>query len=74
MDSFRDLIVWQKGMLIVEAAYRWTRTFPREELYGLSDQMRRAAISVPSNIAEGYGRQSTPDYIRFLLIARGSLL
>jgi len=73
MDSFRDLIVWQKGMLLVEETYRWTRTFPREELYGLSDQMRRAAVSVPSNIAEGYGRQSTQDYIRFLLIARGSL-
>jgi len=71
--TFRDLIVWQKSMTMVTDIYRATGAFPREELFGLTSQMRRCAVSIPSNIAEGYGRQSTGDYIRFLQIALGSL-
>ena len=66
-------MVWQKGMDLVEAIYRLTKNLPREETYVLSDQMRRAAISVPSNVAEGYARQATRDYARFLAISRGSV-
>lgn len=73
MKSFRDLLVWQKGIVLVTEIYAFSRNFPKSETCGLTDQMRRAAVSVPANIAEGYGRQSTQDYIRFLLIARGSL-
>ena len=71
--SFRDLLVWQKGILLVKEIYRATGEFPREEVYGLTSQLRRAAVSIPSNIAEGYGRRATVDYIRFLKIASGSL-
>lgn len=73
MKSFRDLLVWQKAMVLVEAVYSAAKEFPKHEMYALGDQVRRAAVSVPANIAEGYGMQSTQDYIRFLLIARGSL-
>jgi len=73
IKSFRDLIVWQKAMSLVKEVYVVTRTFPKEEIFGLTHQLRRSVVSVPSNIAEGNGRGSTPDYIRFLLIARGSL-
>ncbi|CAN5891145.1 four helix bundle protein [soil metagenome] len=73
MESFRELVVWQKAMALVEQVYQVKKAFPREELYSLTNQIRRASVSVPSNIAEGYGRQSTQDYIRFLLIARDSL-
>lgn len=73
MKSYRELLVWQKGMALVDEVYRWTKNLPKQEQYVLADQVRRAAISVPTNIAEGYGRQSTQDYIRFLLIARGSV-
>ena len=71
--SYRDLLVWQKSMALVTEVYRGTRGFPREEIYGLTSQMRRAAVSIPSNIAEGYGRNSTQDYVRFLRMASGSL-
>jgi len=71
--SYRDLIAWQKAMDLSVHVMSLTSQFPREELYGLSQQIRKAAVSVPSNIAEGWGRGSTPDYIRFLRIARGSL-
>jgi four helix bundle protein len=74
VQSYRDLIVWQKGMDLVEAAYRTTWNFPREEIYTLTSQMRRAAISIPCNIAEGQGRQTTKDFVHFLSIANGSLL
>lgn len=72
MESYKDLIVWQKSMLLVKEIYSIVKLLPKEEQYALSDQMRRAAVSIPSNIAEGYGRNSTNDYIRFLNIARGS--
>ena len=73
IESYRDLEVWRMAMELAEAIYKATRGFPREELYGLTSQMRRAAVSVPSNIAEGWGRGSTAHYLRFLKIARGSL-
>ena len=72
MDSYRDLIVWKKAMELVTEVYRLVKYLPKEETYALSDQMRRAAISVPSNIAEGFGRNAAKDYSRFLNIARGS--
>lgn len=71
--TYRDLLVWQKAMKLVTWIYKETKNFPAEELYGLTSQLRRCAISLPSNIAEGYGRRSTQDYIRFLRIASGSL-
>lgn len=73
MKSYRDLIVWQKAMLLVDEIYQITRKLPDDEKFGLISQIRRSAISIPSNIAEGYGRNYTKDYIRFLQIARGSL-
>lgn len=73
MRNYRDLIVWQKSMALVTKVYSITRLFPKEKLYGLVSQIRRSAVSIPSNIAEGYGRYSTNDYIRFLQIAIGSL-
>ena len=73
MRTYRDLIVWQKSMSLVTQIYRITKTFPKEEIYGLISQMRRCAVSIPSNIAEGYGRRSTDDYLRFLHIAMSSL-
>ncbi len=71
--SYRDLVVWQKGMALAEDCYRLTRTFPREEMYGLVGQIRRAAASVPANIAEGQGREQTGTFIQFLRISQGSL-
>jgi four helix bundle protein len=73
MKSYRDLIVWQKSMRLVTQIYLITKELPKSELYGLTSQIRRSSISLPSNIAEGYGRNSTNDYIRFLQIACGSL-
>ncbi|MEQ1800159.1 MAG: four helix bundle protein [Lacibacter sp.] len=73
INSYRDLIVWQKSMTLVTEIYAATKSFPSEELYGLTSQVRRSAISIPSNIAEGYGRNSTGDYKRFLHIAAGSI-
>ncbi|MBR0238961.1 MAG: four helix bundle protein [Thermoguttaceae bacterium] len=72
MESYRDLIVWQKSMDLAVEIYRLIKLLPREEMYGLSDQMRRSATSIPANISEGYGRNATGDYIRFLNISRGS--
>jgi len=73
MSSFRELRVWQKGMDLAEVVYRTTEDFPKREWYGLASQMRRAAVSVPSNIAEGQGRLTSADWLRFLGQARGSL-
>lgn len=70
--SFRELIVWRRAVETCLAVYRLTRKFPREEVYGLTNQMRRAGASVPSNIAEGYGRLSREQYRHFLGIAQAS--
>lgn len=71
--SYRDLIAWQKGMDFAEAAHRLANKFPAEQRYSLTSQLRRSAISVPSNIAEGEGHFSNPNFKRFLSIAHGSL-
>ncbi|MGA3009766.1 MAG: four helix bundle protein [Terracidiphilus sp.] len=72
MQSFRDLQVWQRSMELTVAVYRLTQRFPREEVFGLTSQLRRSAISVPSNIAEGHGRMNPREFKHFLLIARAS--
>ena len=72
--SFRDLDVWQLGMELVVACYDMTNALPKSELYGLTSQIRRAAVSVPANIAEGQGREHLGDYLRHLSIANGSLM
>src|ERR1700691_3462212 len=72
VKSFRDLLAWQRAIQLSVLIYRLTQVFPREELYGLTSQMRRSAVSVPSNIAEGHGRLSTGEYRQFLGIARGA--
>ncbi len=72
--SYTDLAVWQKSMTLVRDIYLQTRNFPKEELFGLTSQIRRAAVSIPSNIAEGQGRLSKREFKQFLAIARGSLL
>ena len=72
LKSFKELKVWQKSYQLCLDLYEITKNFPSEEKYGLSSQMRRAAISIPSNIAEGYGRKTIPDYVRCLYIAYGS--
>jgi four helix bundle protein len=72
VQSFRDLKVWQRAIQLATAIYRLTQDFPKHELYGLSSQMQRAAVSVASNIAEGHGRLNRGEYRQFLGIARGS--
>ena len=72
MRNHKDLIVWQKSMALVKRVYEITRAFPHEEMFGLTSQMRRAAVSIPSNIAEGYGRIYDKERINFLSIALGS--
>ena len=71
--SYRDLLVWQRGMDLAVEVYRLSQSWPREEVFGLTSQARRAAGAIPANIAEGYGRQSRASYAKFLKIARGSL-
>jgi four helix bundle protein len=71
-QSYRELVVWQRAMQLTIAVYRLTRDFPKEELYGLTSQIRRAAVSIPSNIAEGQGRATAGEFRQFLGIARGS--
>jgi four helix bundle protein len=73
-QSYKDLIAWQKAMKLVKAVYQVTQSFPREERYGLTNQLRRAAVSVPSNIAEGQARFSQKEFRHFLSQARGSLV
>ena len=72
-DSFRDLVVWQKAMALATEVYRVTEQFPRAETYGLTNQLRRAVVAVPSDIAEGKGRLSKREFIQMLARARGSL-
>jgi len=72
IQSYRELVVWQKAMTLVELIYEVTRQFPKEELYGLTNQIRRAAVSISSNIAEGQARKSTAEFRNFLSIAQGS--
>jgi len=71
--SYRELIAWQKGIVLVTDCYRLTQAFPRQEMYGLSSQIRRAAVSIPANIAEGQGRLTTGEFKQFLGHARGSM-
>jgi four helix bundle protein len=73
IKDFQDLIIWQKGMDIAEKCYYLTQSFPKEELYGMVQQVRRSSASIPANIAEGYGRRSSGDYVRFLNISQGSI-
>ncbi|MGB5794130.1 four helix bundle protein [Poseidonibacter sp.] len=72
IHSYKDLIVWQKSIDFVESVYKLVKLLPKEETYALSDQIRRASVSIPSNIAEGFGRNSTKEYIHFLYISLGS--
>jgi len=71
--SYKSLIVWQKSIKLVKLVYKLTQAFPNEEKFGLTSQIRRAAVSIPSNIAEGQARRTTGDYIRFVSMAEGSL-
>jgi len=73
INSYRDLRVWQDAMALAEACYRLTRQFPRDELFGLTSQIRRAAGSVPANIAEGHERENTGSFLQHLRISQGSL-
>src|SRR6266404_1530372 len=73
LKSYRDLVVWQKAMDVTVETYRFSNDFPKSELYGLTSQLRRAGVSVPSNVAEGYGRGSRKEYVQFLCISQGSL-
>ncbi|MCC6736400.1 MAG: four helix bundle protein [Bauldia sp.] len=72
IDSYRDLRVWQQAMELTEICYRLTSAFPRDELFGLTSQIRRASVSIAANIAEGYGRESAGSYAHFLRVAQGS--
>jgi four helix bundle protein len=73
VKTFRDLLVWQKSMTLVTDVYKASASFPADERFGLTSQLRRCVVSIPSNIAEGFGRDTTNDYLRFLGIAKGSL-
>jgi len=74
MKNYKELVVWQKAKNFAVALYRATETFPKTERFGLTSQIQRSATSVPANIAEGWGRGSTKEYIQFLTVARGSLM
>src|SRR3954451_22493418 len=71
--TYRDLLVWQKGMQLVTSVYQAVKMFPRDEVYGLTSQLRRCAVSIPSNIAEGHSRSTRKEFLRFLEISLGSL-
>ena len=73
VKGHRDLLVWQEGMVLVKLVYQCTADFPKEEVFGLTSQMRRAAVSIPSNVAEGAARNGKREFIQFLGVARGSL-
>ncbi|MBB5519634.1 four helix bundle protein [Amphiplicatus metriothermophilus] len=72
-QSYRDLLVWQAAMSLAEACYHRTKDFPREETFGLTAQIRRAAASIPANIAEGHGRENSGSFVQFLRVAQGSV-
>jgi four helix bundle protein len=72
MANFKELLVWQKSIDFVTEIYKFTDSFPKDEIFGLKSQIRRASVSIPSNIAEGNSRRSKPDYVQFLKISRGS--
>lgn len=74
INSYKDLIVWQKSIALVTSIYELSKTFPSEEKFGVVSQLNRAAVSIPSNIAEGWGRESSKNYLQFLKIARGSVM
>jgi len=74
VKSYKDLLIWQKGIDIVANLYQLVENFPKEEMYALTSQLKRASVSIPSNIAEGYGRNATQSYIHFVSISRGSLV
>lgn len=73
IQTFKDLVVWQKALALSVACYQLTRRFLKDEMYGMTAQIRRAAVSVPANIAEGHGREHTRSFVQFLRIAQGSL-
>ncbi|PJJ10293.1 four helix bundle protein [Flavobacterium sp. 1] len=73
IKSYKDLLIWQKGIKIVCLVYQLVKSFPQEELYALTSQLKRASVSIPSNIAEGYGRNTDKSFSHFLDISRGSL-
>ncbi|MDJ0900937.1 MAG: four helix bundle protein [Xenococcus sp. MO_188.B8] len=73
INDFKELRIWQKGIVITENCYFLTRTFPKDELYEMVQQIRRSAVSIPANIAEGYGRHYTKEYLRFLNISVDSI-
>ncbi|MBQ0908111.1 four helix bundle protein [Flavobacterium sp. F-328] len=73
MSNFRNLLIWQKSMSLTTKIYKSNKKFPKEEIFALTSQIRRSSVSIPSNIAEGFGRESSKEYLRFLNIAIGSL-
>lgn len=73
IKSYKDLLIWQKGIEIVDEVYKMTKLFPSEENFSLTSQIKRCSVSIPSNIAEGWGRESEQSFLNFLRIARGSL-
>jgi four helix bundle protein len=73
IQSYQDLKAWQEAMNLAEECYKVTKQFPKEETYGITSQIRRASVSIPANIAEGYGRRTRGEYLQFLYIAQGSL-
>ncbi|RUU43077.1 four helix bundle protein [Mesorhizobium sp. M6A.T.Ca.TU.002.02.2.1] len=73
IESYRDLKVWQSAMVLAEDCYRLTKGFPKEEIYGMTSQVRRSAVSIAANIAEGYGRENRGSFVQFLRMAQGSL-
>lgn len=74
IKTYKDLLIWQKGIELTKMTYVLCKNFPEDEIYGLQSQLKRSAVSIPSNIAEGWGRKYTQNFIQFLKIARGSLL
>ena len=73
IESYRDLLVWQSAMVLAEDCYRVSKCFPKDEIYGMTSQMRRSAVSIAANIAEGYGRENRGSFVQFLRMAQGSL-